>query len=92
MLWIFILGVAFISLIFAMTLVLTGCDNKNKKVTMTPFTTGEWKECFEECKVSMPKNLSHVEFSDSEIRSMNVDSLCVQFCTKALYEKRGIKL
>lgn len=71
---------------------LLGCDNKNKKVANGPFTTSEWKECFEECKGSMSKNLSHVEFSDSEIRSMNVDSLCVQFCTKALYEKRGIKL
>ncbi len=69
-----------------------GCDKEQqRKVVTGPFRTSEWKDCFEECRESLPKNLKLAEFSESEIGNLNPDSICVQFCTKALYRRRNIK-
>ncbi len=73
-------------------LILTAlCCQTQKEKPSGPFKTAEWKDCFEECKSSLPKNLSISDFDNGEIKKMNPDELCVRFCTQALYHRRGIQ-
>jgi hypothetical protein len=55
-----------------------------------PFTTSEWKDCFEECKESLTKNLNTLKFNEEEMKTVNTDQLCVSFCIKSLRQKRGL--
>ncbi len=52
------------------------------------FHTDEWKDCFDECKMSMPLNLRGMGFNAVEIINIGVDNKCVYFCQDALYRKR----
>lgn len=82
-------------LIIIVMLVISGCccdrqGVKENKVygPYTSFTTEEWKECFDECAISMPRNLARAGVRYSK---ETIDGLCVDFCRQALYRKRGVK-
>jgi hypothetical protein len=53
-----------------------------------PFKTDEWKNCYEECKMSMPLTLRSFGFNSSEITNVKIEEKCVYFCQEELYRKR----
>jgi hypothetical protein len=63
---------------------------ENKYSANTPFTIDEWNSCFIECNGSMPLNLRQLGFSQEEIDKLDVNTKCVMFCRRALYQKRGV--
>ena len=64
------------------------CAKKQKLDTCGPFTTQEWKQCYDTCQSSMPLNLQASGFSESEILEMEIPQKCVLFCRESLYMKR----
>lgn len=61
---------------------------KIKEPVCGPFTTTEWKQCYDECQSSMPINLIAEGFSEKEIIEFDIPVKCVSFCRKNLYQKR----
>jgi hypothetical protein len=78
--------IAFVIVIIITTyIVVSGFTSNNQ---CGPFSTSEWRQCHEECSSSMSLNLEKVGFSKEEIKKMDINIKCIEFCQESLYKKR----
>ncbi|HRZ18471.1 MAG TPA: hypothetical protein P5136_00200 [Methanofastidiosum sp.] len=67
-----------------------GCGNKEQSLTnIKPFSTTEWKHCFDDCISSFPGNIEG-KIYDSEKKEIELNLVCVNFCTTTLRRKRNL--